>query len=65
MLTRPTYSSQLSQDEPIPSATSGGVSRTQSLRAQAKHSDAGGLGRSISLKAVGEVCRLSMTVGEG
>ncbi|OXB35952.1 YTH domain family 2 [Cryptococcus neoformans] len=54
MLTRPTYSSQLSQDEPIPSATSGGVSRTQSLRAQAKHSDAGGLGRSISLKAVGE-----------
>ncbi|WVO14378.1 hypothetical protein L204_102011 [Cryptococcus depauperatus] len=30
------------------------VSRTQSLRAQAKHSQAGSLGRSISLKATGE-----------
>ncbi|WWD02320.1 hypothetical protein V865_000359 [Kwoniella europaea PYCC6329] len=30
------------------------VSRTQSLRAQAKHSENGGLGRSTSLKGVGE-----------
>lgn len=54
VLHRQMYSSQASQDEPLLSAPSSGVSRTQSLRAQAKHNDAGGLGRSISLKAVGE-----------
>lgn len=56
VLHRQMYSSQASQDEPLLSAPSSGVSRTQSLRAQARHNDAGGLGRSISLKAVGEVC---------
>ena len=35
-----------------------GVSRTQSLRAQAKHVEAGGLGRSASMKAAGEVSRI-------
>ncbi|KIR41949.1 YTH domain family 2 [Cryptococcus deuterogattii 99/473] len=55
VLHRQMYSSQASQDEPLLSAPSSGVSRTQSLRAQAKHNDAGGLGRSISLKAVGEL----------
>ena len=34
-----------------------GLSRAQSLRAQAKHADSSGLGRSTSLKASGEVCQ--------
>lgn len=39
-----------------PTQTSGaGVSRTQSLRAQAKHIDVSGLGRSSSMRAAGEV----------
>ena len=33
-----------------------GLSRTQSLRAQAKHADNSVLGRSSSLKSTGEVC---------
>ncbi|ODN83469.1 hypothetical protein L202_01606 [Cryptococcus amylolentus CBS 6039] len=58
MLSQPQYNNQ-GLDEPINAGVGGngggaGVSRTQSLRAQAKHISSGNLGRSTSLKAVGE-----------
>ncbi|WVQ71938.1 hypothetical protein IAR50_001480 [Cryptococcus sp. DSM 104548] len=59
MLSQPQYNNH-GLDEPINagvgsgSGGGAGVSRTQSLRAQAKHISSGSLGRSTSLKAVGE-----------
>jgi hypothetical protein len=61
MFSPPASSINLNLDSPV--QFSGAlVSRTQSLRAQAKHSDSSGLGRSYSLKAAGEVRGLACSV---
>lgn len=43
------------EEQSIPIGGGAGVSRTQSLRAQAKHTDTSGLGRSSSMRTAGEV----------
>lgn len=55
MFSPPAHRISLEEQQTGPAGSGAGVSRTQSLRAQAKHADNSGLGRSSSLRTPGEV----------
>lgn len=55
MFSPPAHRISLEEQQTGPVGSGAGVSRTQSLRAQAKHAETSGLGRSSSLRTPGEV----------
>lgn len=55
MISPPAHRLALEEQQSAQMGAGAGVSRTQSLRAQAKHAEASGLGRSSSLRTAGEV----------